>query len=122
MLASQAMYEISLRFWQHQDYEKALVAVEQAIALKLFPFQDPQQLLSWQQCLVSQGTAFHGPRMQLAVALALKAQCVYDLGLRKQSVEFLSQGIQAVGLAAELFNMTEVGRTTMSFSITAIAN
>lgn len=109
MLASQATYEISIRFWQHQDYERALVAVEQAIALKLFPFQDPYLLLSWQQRLVTRGKAFHGPRMQLASALILKAQCVYEIGILQQRVEFLSQGIEAVRLASLLLDMTKVG-------------
>ncbi len=49
VLSSLSLYELSRRFWQQQDYERSLVAVEQSVALKLFPLpHQPEQQQRWQ--------------------------------------------------------------------------
>jgi hypothetical protein len=54
VLSSLSLYELAKRFWQQEEYERALVAVEQSIALKLFPYADAGLLERWQRSLVAQ--------------------------------------------------------------------
>ncbi len=39
LLASLSNYKLGRRFWHQQDYQRSLEAVEQSIAVKLFPYK-----------------------------------------------------------------------------------
>lgn len=106
--SSLTLYELGRRFWQHQDYERSLVAVEQAISLKLFPYEDRAQLERWQRGLLSPGYMFKRPKLELADALILKANCMYELGRRGRSMEYLYQALEAVHLAAAFMHCSMV--------------
>lgn len=106
--SSLTLYELGRRFWQHQDYERSLVAVEQAISLKLFPYKDSIQLERWQRGLLSPGYMFKRPKLELADALILKANCMYELGRRGRSMEYLYQALEAVHLAAAFMHCSMV--------------
>lgn len=109
ILSSLSLYELARRFWQQQDYERSLVAVEQSIALKLFPYTDMKLLTRWQQSLVTPGYLFKRPKLELADALILKANCMYELGRREQSVEYLYQALEAIHLSAAMMHSSMVG-------------
>lgn len=106
--SSLTLYELGRRFWQHQDYERSLVAVEQAVALKLFPYKDGTQLERWQRGLLTPGYLFKRPKLELADALILKANCMYELGRRSRSIERLYQALEAVHLAAAFMHCSKV--------------
>lgn len=84
------------------------MAVEQAVALKLFPYSDARLLQRWQQSLVVPGHTFKRPKLELADALILKANCMYELGRRDSSVEYLYQAVEAVHLSAALMHCSMV--------------
>lgn len=78
--------------------------MEQAISLKLFPYHDAKLLQRWQKGLLSPGYLFKRPKLELADALILKANCMYELGRRGRNMEYLYQALEAVHLAAALMH------------------
>ena len=104
VLSSLSLYELARRFWQQRDYERSLVAVEQSIYHKLFPYQEPRLLGRWVKSLVSPGAVFRRPKLELADALILRANCLYELGRRDSSIEHLYQALEATHLSAALMH------------------
>lgn len=84
--------------------------MEQSIALKLFPYQDQRLLSKWQQSLVTPGYLFKRPKLELADALILKANCMYELGRREKSMEYLYQALEAIHLSAAMMHSSMVSR------------
>jgi len=63
------------------------VAAEQAIALKLFPCVEPALQSRWQQALVGQAYALKRMKLELADTLTLRANCLYELGVRGSNIQ-----------------------------------
>lgn len=105
---SLSLYELARRFWQQHDYDRTILAIEQALAHKLFPYTDAEMLERWQRRLVRPGLAFKRPKLELADALTLKANTLYELGKRDRSIEHLYQTLEAVQLSAALMHTCQV--------------
>jgi len=108
LTSSVSLYELARRFWQQQDYERALVAIEQSLSLKLFPSSEPNMLSRWQQTLVSQSLTLKRMKLETADALTLRANCMYELGKREGSVQHLHGALESIHLAAAMMHSSMV--------------
>eukprot|EP00983_Pelagomonas_calceolata_P048236 1140973-Pelagomonas_calceolata.AAC.4 len=108
-----SLYELGRRFWQQQDYERALVAVEQALSLKLFPSHEPHMLKRWQQALVSHSPTLKRMKLETADALTLRANCMYELGKRDGSVQHMHGALESIHLAAAMMHCSKVSTRTL---------
>lgn len=104
-----SLYELGRRFWQQQDYERALVAIEQALSLKLFPSHEPTMLTRWQQLLVSQSPTLKRMKLETADALTLRANCMFELGKKQGSVQHMHGALESIHLAAAMMHCSKVG-------------
>lgn len=82
--------------------------MEQSIALKLFPYADPQLLSRWQRSLVQPGPVFKRPKLELADSLILKANGMFELGRQEKSLEHLYQALEAIHLSSALMQTSQV--------------
>ena len=108
ILSSLSMYELARRFWQQHDFERALVAAEQSVALKLFPYHSGELQAQWQRSLVSPAGTFKRPKLELADVLIVRANCMYELGRRERSMEHLYGALESVRLAAAMMHTSMV--------------
>lgn len=65
--------------------------------------------MRWQHYLVTPGLLFKRPKLELADALILKANCMYEMGKRDQSIEHMYQALEAMHLAAAMMHNSNVG-------------
>ena len=104
MSTSLSHYELGRRFWHQQDYQRSLDAVEQAIALKLFAYDDEATQELWQKHLILPGFMLKRPKLELADALILMANSMYELGRRQNSIEHLYISSEVIYLASALMH------------------
>lgn len=106
-----SLYELGKRFFHQQDFLRALVAIEKALSMKLFPTASEHHALTrWQQALVSQSPALKRMKLETADALTLRANCMYELGRREGSVQHLHGALESIHLAAALMHCSMVSR------------
>ena len=74
-----SLYEIARQAYQAGDYDEAIIALEESLALRLFAYTDQQQLDRWQQALVLPGGLFRRQKMDLANILVLRSDCLLQL-------------------------------------------
>jgi hypothetical protein len=79
LLSSVSLYEIARQAYQAGDYDEAIIALEESLALRLFAYTDQQQLDRWQQALVLPGGLFRRQKMDLANILVLRSDCLLQL-------------------------------------------
>ncbi|KAL6761395.1 hypothetical protein V8C86DRAFT_2536998 [Haematococcus lacustris] len=108
LVASVSLSQLGHQLLSVSDYQHALAAADQALALKLYPYEDPSLSLRWQQSLVRPGYLFQRPKAELVDILALRAGCLLGLGKRDRSLDHLRQAMDAIYLAAAVSHSTMV--------------
>lgn len=79
MLSSVSLYAIARHAYQEAEYDEAIIALEESLALRLFAYADQKTLDRWQQGLVMPGSLFRRQKMDLANMLVLRSDCLVQL-------------------------------------------
>lgn len=79
LLSSVSLYAIARHAYQEADYDEAIIALEESLALRLFAYADQKTLDRWQQGLVMPGSLFRRQKMDLANTLVLRSDCLVQL-------------------------------------------
>ncbi|MBZ4217955.1 hypothetical protein, partial [Klebsiella aerogenes] len=64
----------------------------------------PQLQAQWQRSLIAPGYVFKRPKLELADALILMANSMYELGRRQSSIEHLYLSLEAIHLSAAMMH------------------
>jgi hypothetical protein len=79
LLSSASLNAIARHSAHARQWDQALVALEESLALQLFPYSDPAALTYWQTGLVMPGSVLHRQKLELASALVLRCDCLLQL-------------------------------------------
>lgn len=79
LLSSVSLYAIARHAYQEAEYDEAIIALEESLALRLFAYADQKTLDRWQQGLVMPGSLFRRQKMDLANTLVLRSDCLVQL-------------------------------------------
>ncbi len=55
LVTSASLYDMAKHAYDQQDYDEAIIALEESLALRLFAYQEDGLLVRWQQGLVAPG-------------------------------------------------------------------
>ena len=58
----------------------------------------------WQRSLITPGSGFKRPKLELADSLILMANSMYELGRRQTSIEHLYLSLEAIHLSAAMMH------------------
>jgi hypothetical protein len=96
LLSSVSLYAIARHAYQEAEYDEAIIALEESLALRLFAYADQKTLDRWQQGLVMPGSLFRRQKMDLANMLVLRSDCLVQLARVSCSIAFRTATAAAV--------------------------
>ncbi len=102
LLSSASLYEIARHSYQQREYDEAIIALEEALALRLFAYTEQAQLDRWQQGLVLPGSLFRRQKMDVANILVLRSDCLVQLAQEHKDVDDLTEAMELLQLATAL--------------------
>ncbi|KIY98002.1 hypothetical protein MNEG_9957 [Monoraphidium neglectum] len=110
VLSSVSLYDIARHAYQQAQYDEAIIALEESLALRLFAYADQPTLDKWQQArararsggLVLPGSLFRRQKMDLANILVLRSDCLVQLAQEQQDVDDLTEATELLNLATAL--------------------
>eukprot|EP00877_Chromochloris_zofingiensis_P006025 jgi/Chrzof1/1676/Cz10g16240.t1 len=102
ILSSVSLYEIARHAYQQAEYDEAIIALEESLALRLFAYVDQRTLDRWQQGLVLPGSLFRRQKMDIANILVLRSDCLVQLAQEQKDVDDLTEAMELLQLATAL--------------------
>eukprot|EP00775_Hariotina_reticulata_P012473 gene12473-12607_t len=102
LLSSVSLYAIARHAYQEAEYDEAIIALEESLALRLFAYADQKTLDRWQQGLVMPGSMFRRQKMDLANTLVLRSDCLVQLAREQRDVDDLTEAMELLQLATAL--------------------
>ncbi|WIA36708.1 hypothetical protein OEZ86_007983 [Tetradesmus obliquus] len=118
LLSSVSLYAIARHAYQEAEYDEAIIALEESLALRLFAYADQKTLDRWQQGLVMPGSLFRRQKMDLANMLVLRSDCLVQLAREQRDVDDLTEAMELLQLATALL---KGGDELVPDSVTAIS-
>lgn len=100
LLSSVSLYAIARHAYQEAEYDEAIIALEESLALRLFAYADQKTLDRWQQGLVMPGSLFRRQKMDLANMLVLRSDCLVQLARVSGSSSWCTAGAAAAVVSA----------------------
>ncbi|KAF6257819.1 hypothetical protein COO60DRAFT_1189882 [Scenedesmus sp. NREL 46B-D3] len=91
LLSSVSLYAIARHAYQEAEYDEAIIALEESLALRLFAYVDQKTLDRWQQGLVMPGSLFRRQKMDVANMLVLRSDCLVQLAREQRDVDDLQR-------------------------------
>lgn len=78
-MRAESMVAIAHQAYQAAEYDEAIIALEESLALRLFAYTDQKTLDRWQQGLVMPGTQYRHDKKAIADSLVLRSDCLVQL-------------------------------------------
>jgi len=73
------MAAVAHQAYRAAEYDEAIIALEESLALRLFAYTDQKTLDRWQQGLVMPGTQYRHDKKAIADSLVLRSDCLVQL-------------------------------------------
>lgn len=102
ILSSLSLFELARRLWSQEEYQRAIIALQQSLALKLFAYQEGVKLERWQQALLMPSTVLRRQKIELADTMLLKVDCMVQLARKEKNVLLLESALNCLQLAVAL--------------------
>lgn len=85
------MAAIAHQAYRAAEYDEAIIALEESLALRLFAYTDQKTLDRWQQGLVMPGTQYRHEKKAIADSLVLRSDCLVQLAQVGVSTAFAGE-------------------------------
>ena len=96
-MRAESMVAIAHQAFRTAEYDEAIIALEESLALRLFAYTDQKTLDRWQQGLVMPGAQYRHDKKAIADSLVLRSDCLVQLArvsfLREFRVMMISSSV-----------------------------
>lgn len=79
LVRAESMVAIAHQAFRTAEYDEAIIALEESLALRLFAYTDQKTLDRWQQGLVMPGAQYRHDKKAIADSLILRSDCLVQL-------------------------------------------